>query len=89
MFDLQNLHLLLFYSNSWADVFSDPDSGMASYKWGIGSQPGYDDKYSFTETVSTCSQTAEGHFVRLDEGHSYFVTVLVRELGSFLAQLKC
>ena len=60
-------------------MFSDPDSGMASYKWGIGSQPGYDDKYSFSETFNTCSHTAEGQSLTLDDGHSYFVTVLVQE----------
>ena len=63
---------------SWTEVFSDPDSGMAYYKWGVGSRPGYDDKYSFVETPNECSQTQQDRPLELNEGHSYFITVLVQ-----------
>ena len=76
------VYLFSFFSYSWQGVFSDPDSGMADYKWGIGSQPGYDDKYSFSETVNTCSGTPERQSLALNEGHSYFVTVQVQDLIS-------
>ena len=66
---------------SWTDIFSDPESGMAYYKWGVGSRPLYDDKYGLTVTSSECSQTNDDLQLDLVEGHSYFITILVSIFG--------
>lgn len=68
--------MFLFYS--WDGVFSDPESGIFRYTWSVGSQPGYDDMMAFTETSHVCSQTDEKQPLKLEEGHSYYVSVKVR-----------
>ena len=62
---------------SWTGIFNDPESGMAYYKWAVGSRPGYDDKYAFSETSDTCSEIKYGQSLTLEEGHMYFITVMV------------
>ena len=48
------------------------------YKWSIGSRPGYDDIYPYTDSQLECSQVVEADMSELQEGHVYYVSVLVR-----------
>ena len=69
--------VIIMFICSWTGVFKDPESGMAHYKWAVGSRPGYDNIYTFEETYDTCSETKHDYSLTPEEGHSYFVTVMV------------
>ena len=58
-------------------MFSDLESGISSYSWAVGSQPGYDDMVNFTDSIDVCAQSDENSPVHLEEGHSYYVSVKV------------
>ena len=67
----------MYFTSSWKGIFIDPESGVAFYKWGIGSRPSYDNIYAFTEVDNECSKTTGDQVLDMHEGHSYFITVMV------------
>ncbi|XP_038071216.1 uncharacterized protein LOC119740085 [Patiria miniata] len=62
-------------SASWENVFSDKQSGMAYYEWAVGSHPGHADIMPFTRETSESGTSDPSQPLRLQEGHSYFITV--------------
>ncbi|XP_022088109.1 uncharacterized protein LOC110977889 isoform X2 [Acanthaster planci] len=62
-------------SARWEHVFSDKESGIAYYEWAVGSQPGHADVMPFKQETSESGASDPSAPLRLQEGHSYFVTV--------------
>jgi uncharacterized membrane protein YgdD (TMEM256/DUF423 family) len=60
-------------SANWAG-FSDADSGIAGYRWAIGTTPGGTDVQPFTAVGNVISATATG--LSLTEGGVYYVSVM-------------
>ncbi|XP_060604506.1 uncharacterized protein LOC132757271 [Ruditapes philippinarum] len=59
----------------WTNVFVDSESGISHYSWGVGTHPGFDDKFSFDGTEEECAKTPENKPLTLKEGHAYYITV--------------
>jgi hypothetical protein len=66
---------------SWSG-FSDLESGIASYEWAIGTEPGFDDVLHFVDVGTSTDEKADG--LTLETGTTYFVTVRARN-GSGLS----
>ena len=63
---------LISLSANWSG-FSDPESGIASYRWAIGTSPGASDVLPFTSVGAATSAIQFG--LALAEGPTYYVSV--------------
>ncbi|XP_071964161.1 uncharacterized protein [Antedon mediterranea] len=83
----------VFYSTSsvkasWNGVFNDPESGISSYEWSIGSNPYWSDIYPNTLTSSEEAITNENFPLDLQEGHHYYITIKAYN-GAGLSSMTC
>ena len=60
-------------SANWAGVFADPESGVSSYYWAIGTTPGGYNIQSYTGVGTATSATKTG--LSLVSGKTYYVSV--------------
>ncbi|KAK3101031.1 hypothetical protein FSP39_000383, partial [Pinctada imbricata] len=59
----------------WTNLFRDIESGIDSYEWSIGSEPGYDDIMTFTKVTDDCASNNINNPLNLQEGHAYYISV--------------
>ncbi|KAK3101903.1 hypothetical protein FSP39_007221, partial [Pinctada imbricata] len=59
----------------WKNVFTDVESGIDYYEWGIGSEPGYDDIMAFAKVTEECGENDKTSPLDLKDGHAYFISV--------------
>ncbi|XP_021364672.1 uncharacterized protein LOC110457646 [Mizuhopecten yessoensis] len=64
----------------WTDVFLDYESGISSFSWALGSEPGDDDVMTFTsvESLTECAETHPDAHLNLTDGQAYYVSVIAR-----------
>ena len=62
------------FSAHWQQAFADAESGVAEYRFGLGTEPGLDDIKSFYTVGLQTNVTITG--LLLESGHRYYVTVI-------------
>ncbi|KAK3801475.1 hypothetical protein RRG08_010055 [Elysia crispata] len=74
-FDYKYLTATNTLSLCWPNMFVDPESSIASYKYAVGGRPGHTDRLDFTSTsTSTCGSSSMAN--NLVDGKAYYVTVM-------------
>ena len=77
------LQLSILFS-SWSRLFADLESGIAEYRWAVGSKAGYDDVMPYTVTDEECAASDEdGNYLNLKDGHAYYISVVVMSRNMF------
>jgi subtilisin-like proprotein convertase family protein len=61
------------FSANWAGVFADPESGISTYYWAIGSTPGGYNIQGYTSVGTATSATKTG--LSLVSGRTYYVSI--------------
>jgi hypothetical protein len=80
------------FSATWgfADTarnFSDPETGIVSYTWGIGTSPGSDDVRFFQKETSDKTYTFASD-VQAEPGKTYYVTVIATNAVGLTTQVS-